>query len=269
MGHTSATPYLVRLFRCLRLALHLLWMGIGTALIYPRASPEHRARLKKLWSYQLLHILSVRVECAASDAPPGSLIVANHISWLDIFATHAFRPAAFIAKAEIRQWPFIGWLSERNDTVFLRRGSHGHARTVNAEIDALLNSGIDVALFPEGTTTDGTHLLGFHAALLQPAIETQRPILPVAISYHDPSGELSLAPSFAGEITLQQCFLAILASRSLTVRLTPAAPIETVGKTRREVCQAAHTAIAAILARQPGFHPAHTAPGKPPGLPGE
>ncbi len=260
MTPVRPTPQLIRILRCLRLALHCVWIGLGAAIIYPRVGAKRRAGLKQRWSHQILKILSVRLDAQPTEAPPGCLIVANHISWLDIFAIHALRPAAFIAKAEIRQWPFVGWLAERNDTVFLRRGSRGHARLVNAEIDALLNAGMDVAIFPEGTTTDGTHLLGFHAALLQPAVETGRPILPLAVSYHDAQGNLSLAPSFAGETTLMQCFSAILASRSLTVRLTPSPAIDTVGKARRELSQAAHDAIATRL----GFPLSSTPPEKSP-----
>lgn len=194
------------------------------------------------------------------------MIVANHISWLDIFVINAVWPAAFIAKAEVRQWPLIGWLSARNDTVFLQRGSRGHARIVNSRIDALLNDGMDVALFPEGTTTDGTHLLSFHAALLQPAVETGHPVLPIAISYHDQNGRISTAPSYAGDTTLKECLSAILACRTLTVRLRPAPPIATTERTRREISLAAHRAIADMLATRPGFLPANTAPEKAPDL---
>jgi 1-acyl-sn-glycerol-3-phosphate acyltransferase len=260
MSSARPTPLLIRIFRSLRLALHLAWIGLGAAIVYPRVGEEQRQHLKKRWSQRILRILAVRLETQAIDAPPGCLIVANHISWLDIFVIHSLRPAAFISKAEIRQWPFVGWLAAKNDTVFLRRGSRGHARIVNTEIDALLNRGMDVAIFPEGTTTDGTHLLGFHAALLQPAIETGSPVLPLAISYFDADGNVSLAPSFADETTMLQCFSEILACRSLTARLTPALAIESVGKTRRELSQAAHTAIATRL----GFRPAHTPPGTSP-----
>ena len=256
MSQARPTPPLIRILRCLRLALHLIWIGLGAAIVYPRVGAGHRSRLKQRWSHQILKILAVRLDATPAEAPPGSLIVANHISWLDIFAIHALRPAAFIAKAEIRQWPFVGWLAERNDTVFLRRGSRGHARVVNAEIDALLNAGQDVAIFPEGTTTDGSHLLGFHAALLQPAVETGRPVLPLALSYHDAQGAPSRSPSFAGETTMLQCFLSILACRALTVRVRPAATIDSTGKSRRELSQAAHGAIATRL----GFPPASTAP---------
>ena len=257
---STPTPYPLRAWRALRLALHFAWIGFGALLLYPRLAADGRARLKQRWSRTILDILGVHLDAEPTTAPPGCLVVANHVSWLDIFVINSLRPAAFIAKAEIRQWPFIGWLAERNDTVFLRRGSHGHARVVNAQIDTLLNSGIDVAIFPEGTTTDGTHLLGFHAALLQPAIETGRAIVPCALSYHDASGARTRAPSFAGETTLAQCIASILACRTLTARVRPAAAIATEGLARRELSQVAHAAIATRL----GFHPVPTAPEKSP-----
>ncbi|MFZ4537335.1 lysophospholipid acyltransferase family protein [Propionivibrio sp.] len=255
MSPARPTPYLIRIFRCLRLALHFVKIAVGTAIFYPLVAEQRRVSLKQRWSHQILKILSVRLEAQPADAPPGCLIVSNHISWLDIFAINALRPSAFISKAEIRQWPFFGWLGEQNDTVFLRRGSRGHARIVNAEIDSLLVAGMDVVIFPEGTTTDGTHLLGFHAALLQPAIETGRPILPLALSYHDAQGNISLAPSFAGETSMKQCFSAILACRSLTARLLTAPAIDTTGQTRRELSQAAHAAIATRLGFLPSSNP--------------
>ena len=263
------TSRTIRILRTLRLVLHLAWVAVGTATLYPLVGGRGRAVRKRRWSRQLLAILSVRLDLQPTDAPVGSLIVANHVSWLDIFSIHALRPAAFISKADVRDWPFIGWWAAQNDTVFLQRGSRGHARLVNARIDALLNAGIDVVVFPEGLTTDGTHLLSFHAALLQPAIETGRPILPLALSYHDADGMLSQAPSFAGETTLKQCFSAILACRSLTVRIVPAPPIDSAGKNRRELSQLARTAIAALLASRPGFPPASTAPEVSPDRQGE
>ena len=172
MSSASPTPYLIRAFRCLRLTLYLMFIGLGAALIYPAVCRKRRSLLKQRWSHTILTILGVTVEAQTTNAPLGCLIVANHISWLDVLAVQSWRPSAFIAKAEIRAWPFIGWLAERNDTVFLRRGNRAHVKAINSEINALLEAGMDVAVFPEGTTTDGTHLLGFHAALLQPAIET-------------------------------------------------------------------------------------------------
>lgn len=250
MPSPGATPRLIRAWRCLRLALHLAWLGIGAACLYPLVSDAQRLRLRQRWSHKILTLLAVKVEIPEIDAPPGCLIVANHISWLDIFAINAVRPSAFISKSEVRQWPFIGWLSARNDTIFLIRGSRGHARSINSDIDARLNQGKDVAIFPEGMTSDGQQVLNFHAALLQPAIETGRPILPLALRYLDASGNPSLAPAYVGETSLLQCFSAILSSRSLVARVLPSPVIESHGRSRRELANAAHTAISGQLGYQ-------------------
>ncbi|WP_305073393.1 lysophospholipid acyltransferase family protein [Propionivibrio sp.] len=262
MSAPSPTPYLLRGLRCVRLALHLLWLGLGAAVIYPRVSTERQLALRQRWSHQILTILGIRLDAEATDAPPGCLIVANHISWLDIFAINALRPSAFISKEEVRHWPFIGWLSARNDTIFLNRGSRRHARAINEEIDARLNAGRDVAIFPEGRTTDGRRVLEFHAALLQPAIETGRPLLPIAIAYLDAEGHPSSAPSFA-TTSLPQCFAAILACRALTARLNPLPIITTAERSRRDVSREAHAAISTRL----GFPPARTEPEIPPDPP--
>jgi 1-acyl-sn-glycerol-3-phosphate acyltransferase len=172
---------------------------------------------------------------------------------------NAARPMAFVSKSEVRDWPLIGWLAARTDTVFLRRGSRGHAKIVNAEIDALLTAGKDVAIFPEGTTTDGTHLLGFHGALLQPAVETGRPIQPVALTYETPDGQRSLAPAYVGETSLIECFGAILACQEIVARLRPTPALSTAEKNRRELAHAARGAIALKLGLPLASNPPETA----------
>jgi 1-acyl-sn-glycerol-3-phosphate acyltransferase len=262
-----STPVPLRIWRCLRLVFHFVWIAAGAALIYPCIDDRRRNQLKQRWSHQVLRILAIRLDIKPTDAQPGSLIVANHVSWLDIFVINALRPSAFVSKSEVRAWPFIGWLAAKNDTVFLRRGSRGHAKIVNEEIDGRLNSGQDVAIFPEGTTTDGTQLLGFHSALLQPAVETGRPVLPLAISYHDETGKHTTGPAFVGEATLIDSFAAVLANRSLIVHLTPSPALDTNGKTRRDVVRAAHEAIATALTTRLGFPLSSTAPGRQPDPP--
>jgi 1-acyl-sn-glycerol-3-phosphate acyltransferase len=237
---------------------------LAAALFYRRMGMRGRLSFKQRWSRQLLEVLGIRLETGAAELPAGYLIVANHISWLDIFVINALRPASFIAKAEIRAWPLVGWLAARNDTVFVDRGSRRDARRINAEIDARLNAGVDVAIFPEGRTTDGARVLEFHPALLQPAVAAGRPVLPLAISYRDANGQASSAPSFA-DVSLPRCFAAILACRSLTARATPLPLIATAGgsRSRRELARAARDQIATTL----GFLPLRRAPGTPPDLP--
>lgn len=211
---------------------------MAVALLYPLAGQDSRLAMKQRWSRKLLRILGIHLEARLGTLPPGSLLVANHISWLDIFLLNAAQPAAFVSKAEVRQWPAIGWLSARTDTIFLRRGSRGHARIVNGEIIRVLHAGRFVALFPEGTTSDGGSLLHFHGALLQPAIEAGRPIVPLTLSYHDRNGRRSTAPAYVGEDSLLQCLQAILAAGWLEGRVEAGEALPTDGSLDRKALAA-------------------------------
>ena len=158
-------------------------------------------------------------------------------------------PAAFISKAEVRDWPLVGWLAARNETVFLRRGSRGHARIVNAEIATLLGRGRQVALFPEGTTTDGSHVHAFHAALLQAAIEAGAPIQPLALAYRLPDGRFTRAPAYDGDVSLGECLRAIVAEREIVARIHVAPALSTTEQPdRKQLSQRARDTIVAALA---------------------
>lgn len=176
------------------------------------------------------------------------MLIANHISWIDVFVINAIAPAAFVSKAEVRNWPLIGWLAARNDTVFLRRGSRGHARVINAEIATLLDAGLNVALFPEGTTTDGSHLLHFHAALLQPAIAAGHAVQPLAISYRNSDGSPNRAPAYVGEMSLTQSLARIATEPRLVARLHVSAPLPAHIADRRELARLARDAITPHIA---------------------
>lgn len=211
--------------------------------LFPVCSDAARLRMKASVSRRVLDALGIELEADLSHAVPGALIVANHISWIDIFVINAALPSAFVSKEEVRHWPLIGWLAEKSDTVFLRRGSHGHARIINREIAGILGKGNHVAVFPEGTTTDGTHLLHFHAALIQPALAVGRPVLPLAISYWDADGSRSLAPGYVGDVSLMQCTLAIAGCKGLVARVTTCTALGLAGEDRRQVAVAAREAI--------------------------
>lgn len=237
----------MRGWRYARLALHLLEGTLTLACIAPLAAPATVLRLRQRWSRRLLAILGIELQVGSRPVAPGSLLVANHISWVDIFVINALAPAAFISKAEVRGWPVIGWLAAKSETVFLRRGSRGHARLVNAEIAALLHAGRNVAVFPEGTTTDGSHVLGFHAALLQPAIAAGHPVQPVALSYHAGDGCPSRAPAYDGDISLGESLAAIIATRRVVARIQPAAPLPAEeASDRRKLAQHARETIARL-----------------------
>lgn len=199
------------------------------------------------------------------------MLVANHVSWLDIFVVNALTPVAFVSKAEVRHWPVIGLLAARNETVFLMRGSRGHARIINAEVGRILDSGSNVALFPEGTTTDGSQLLHFHAALLQPAVESGHAVQPLAIRYLDSEGHHSLAPAYTGDTSLLACLMAIVSTRTLIASVAVDKPLLTDGGIhRKEIARQARETIAthiidlASRPAKPRLNPAPDTAPRPP-----
>lgn len=241
------TSVFLRVVRALRLGLHLFWGAATLALVYPLIAPSLRLWLKQRWSRQLLEILAIRLEADSSAAGPGCLFVANHISWLDIYALNALRPQAFVAKAEVRDWPLIGWLAAHTDTLFIRRGRREDAVEAAAILSRRLQEGLDVAIFPEGTTSDGTRVLEFRPALLQSAIDAERPLQPMAIAYYDAAGRRTTIPAYAGETTMAESLAAILACRQLTVRLQATPLLATVAASRRDLATAARRDIAEAL----------------------
>ncbi|GAA4824656.1 hypothetical protein GCM10011365_04790 [Marinicella pacifica] len=116
------------------------------------------------------------------------MLVANHVSWLDIPIIHAFILAGFVAKKEIKYWPILGWLAMAGDTLFLNRGDSTSRKVVLNQLKKRLLQDRSVAIFPEGTVTDGSHLRIFHRQLIHAAVETQTPIVPLAIKFIDEHG---------------------------------------------------------------------------------
>lgn len=249
------------LWRAARLGLHLGYGVAAAAVVLPWLGESQRAALIRRWSAHILHILDVRLQAEGmlpTADPRPALFVANHVSWLDIWAINAVRPVRFVAKSEVRRWPIIGWLSERAGALFIERGRrHDVARVSSAGAEAL-RGGHSVCVFAEGTTSDGTRLYPFKSALLQSAVEAGTPVWPVALRYHDEAGRPNTAVAYAGETTLVQSLRAVLAQRETVVRLIFAEPISVTGRDRRALAQAAQDAIA-TLARLP----VHVAPERP------
>jgi 1-acyl-sn-glycerol-3-phosphate acyltransferase len=220
--------------------------------MFPSATPERRRALRQRWSQRLLDIVGIEVRQSGEAVESGAMLVANHVSWVDIFVINAITPAAFVSKAEVRKWPAIGWLAATNDTLFLRRGSRGHARIVSREIADVLETGQVVALFPEGTTTDGSHVLHFHGALLQPALDAHRPIQPLALRYRRPDGSFTNAAAYWGDMSLLQCIANLVAEPAIIVEAALLPPVRgDADIDRRALAAALRDRIAAHVVLKP------------------
>ena len=155
------------------------------------------------------------------------LLVANHISWIDIFALMSHVPLRFIAKSDIQQWPLFGYLASKGNVLFIDRSKRQEAKRMSNALLHHLNAGERLCYFPEGTTTDGTHLLPFKGSLLQAAINADAHIQPVAVFYPLEHRAANTLMAYAGETTMLESMVNILRQRAPTVELTFFAPINT------------------------------------------
>ncbi len=148
-------------------------------------------------------------------AGPGA-VVANHSSWLDIFALNAAKRIYFVSKDEVASWPGIGWLARATGTVFIKRDP----REAGAQIDVFrtrLNAGHKLLFFPEGTSTDGLRVLPFKptlfAAFFDPALRDTLAIQPVTVQYHAPQGADPRFYGWWGDMALGPHLLVTLAAQ--------------------------------------------------------
>jgi 1-acyl-sn-glycerol-3-phosphate acyltransferase len=249
----TPTPLHVRHVRIARLSAHVLH-GLWIVWVrFPRMTAKQQDRTIQRWSKKLLSILNVRLRPhnAPREWPERTLIVTNHVSWLDIFAIYAVAPGLFVAKSEIANWPVVGSLVARVGTLFIERGRSRHARHTKERIAETLVTGRRVAVCPEGTTSDGKHVKRFHAALLQPAIDAAAIVQPVALRYTDARGEFTLAAAYIDDMSLMDSLWRIASTRRMHVELHFATPIDATGTARRELSAAAHEAVAGLVHLNP------------------
>jgi 1-acyl-sn-glycerol-3-phosphate acyltransferase len=240
---------LVALFRAARLSLHLSY-GLLLAVVYPWLGRRLRRRILGTWSAQLLDILAIRLRVASHAGLhrlPHGLVVTNHISWLDVFVLNAVAPMRFVAKSEVRRWPVVGWLSMRAGTLFIERGKARAAARINLHLVELLEQGECMAVFPEGTTTDGRGVAHFHSSLLQPAIDAGAPVHPVAIRYQDAAGRHCAAADYTDDLSFGASLWNILCSDGLHAHLVAALPLDAGRMDRRTLTRTARREIEAAL----------------------
>ena len=234
-------------WRLLRTVLHVLHGMAVVAWVFPRMDePGRHARIAH-WSGGLLRCLGLTLQVSGRARPGATLLVANHVSWLDIAALHAVVPQArFVSKADVKHWPLVGKMVAGAGTLFIERTSKRDAlRVVHAMADALAG-GQTVAVFPEGTTGPGPELLNFHANLLQAAIATGTPVQPAVLRYRDPQHRFSPAAEFVGDTTLLQSIWATLRATGLQAVVHYGEPQRAEGRDRRTWAQDLRDAVTAL-----------------------
>lgn len=235
-----------------RLPLFLghVFIGIPLTLIcfipglarLPAGGMGLRHRAHNTWKRLLLKIFGIRLTIRGELPDGACLVVANHISWLDIVLLNALWPMWLVAKAEIRNWPMVGTLARLTGTIFIERGSIESRRRVARRMTALMRRGDRVGIFPEGGIRAERGVKHFHPPLFGAAIRADVPVVPVAIRYHR-AGDLHDAIIFApGETFLTNLFRVMMLA-PFDSELIIGRPIRYAGDGRRNLARKAHLAV--------------------------
>lgn len=244
------TPRSTRTLRGAILLGHVVALWLTARLGCPRLSPPARLVLIARLARRTLGILRVSVTRRGSRPyrHGACLVVANHVSWLDVYALNAVDGARSVAKSEVRTWPIAGAIARGFDTFFIVRGSFRDAKRVKDEVARALRAGQRVVVFPEGTTTDGADVGRFHTAFFQAAVDAGVPVQPVAIRYRTPAGAPDDAAAFVGDMTFVESVRRVLGRPRMVAELTFGPAVLPHGLRRRDLAETAHRFVRTVLA---------------------
>ncbi|HET8695401.1 MAG TPA: lysophospholipid acyltransferase family protein [Aquabacterium sp.] len=237
----------VALWRLARVLLHILQ---GLLLVYVRVhgkSERERMALTREWSAQLLKVLGITLESQGTPHAGAKLIVANHISWLDIVAINAIEPSRFVSKAEVGRWPVVGPMVTAAGTLYLQRERRRDAMRVVGLMSEALRAGSTLAVFPEGTTGTGHGVMPFHGNLLQSAIDAKVPVQPIALRYSDKLHAISPRAAYVGDTSLLQSLWWVVSSSNLTVNVTILAPLAVDHADRRTLANTVQSQVGSAI----------------------
>ncbi|WP_217143553.1 1-acyl-sn-glycerol-3-phosphate acyltransferase [Streptomyces sp. AC627_RSS907] len=244
--HAAAVPRAV-----LRLAAVAVLLLAGIVLVltqFGRGPRRVRGKipdaLVRRWCRWIVRAAGVQVRVTGAAAPAGGLLlVANHVSWLDIPLLAAVRPARMLAKSEIRRWPVAGRLVARAGVLFIERDRLRALPDTVAAIAGALREGAAVAAFPEGSTWCGRARGTFRRAVFQAALDAGVPVQPVRIRYRTAQRAVSTAPAFVGEDTLLASLWRVATARGVTAEVE-VGPVVPPGshRDRRSLAEAAQPA---------------------------
>lgn len=245
----TASPAL-RCVRAVAMLVQLCVVWLGAVVVAPRLGVSRRNALVARFAAGTLAILGVRVRAVGAqplrDGPV--LVVANHVSWLDVYLLNAVLGGTrHVAKSEVARWPVAGAIARGFGTFFHARGSFRDAARVKDAVAAALRAGDRVVVFPEGTTSEGDDVGRFHAAFFQAAVDARVPVQAAAVRYPGPGGRPDPAAAFVGDMTFVASLARVLRRRKLEARLTFGPVLLPGHLARRELAAVSHAFVALAL----------------------
>lgn len=244
-------PFLRSLGNSLKLLGYFIRFGGELLIRRPKTRPARAEWLHRFCAAALRGFgIGMTVE---GEFPDRGALISNHLSYLDIVVFAALHPCVYCAKAEIAQWPVLGWMTTMAGTVYIDRGRGGSALKAKARMREAVDAGLPVVFFPEGTTSNGEKILLFHSGLLAQALVVEMPVTAAHLSYsfdRDNGPDVSVADdvSFWGATPMLPHIFRFLGLRGVhaTVRFAEQ-PIDFVSDVKHRK-SAALEARAAVLA---------------------
>jgi 1-acyl-sn-glycerol-3-phosphate acyltransferase len=223
-----------------------VWLRPGPAGTAPRAvwMAKHARRVLR----------SLNVTVARHGLPPKrGLLAANHLGYLDIIVVGAAQPTVFLSKSEVRRWPIIGFLTAIAGTLYIRRDKKSDVARFDAAFSQVINSGVTLCIFPEGTSTDGHRILPFHASLLGTAATQDWPVTPVWLGYEVDEGSVENDVCYWGDMTFFTHFPRLISVTSLKAIVVYGDPLPP-GLDRKQMARALHAQVCQMAEKyRPGY----------------
>lgn len=236
----------------LRLPLLLLHLLVALPItLMASIPPLPRVRLsgrpldvimESWWTATACRIFGLRIEVSGEVENTPSLVVANHISWLDIPLLYSVAPMGFVSKAEVDRWPVLGFIARHGHTLFHDRGSHDSARSVLAAMIERLQRGERVTIFPEGGILDGEHIKPFHARMFAAAADSGAPVQPMMLRYVKDGRHYREIRFLPGENFIAN-FFRLLTQPSRLAEVAILQPLPSQDRPRKELANAAWAAV--------------------------
>jgi 1-acyl-sn-glycerol-3-phosphate acyltransferase len=230
----------VALRTAVRITFALLTLPTAALLALPMPG---KSRAQRVYCRMMLRCLGVRVTTSGGPIRnlSGVLVVSGHVSWVDIFVIGAVLPGSFVARADLIDWPALGFLARLMKVIPIERASLRRLPEVVRTVADRLSAGQTVVAFPEGTTWCGIGYGRFRPAMFQGAIDACRPVQPLRLTYHHRDGLPSTVPAFIGDDSLLQSVRRVITAR-ITVCHVQVQSLQLPGGDRRDLtarCEAA------------------------------
>jgi len=165
--------------------MHIL-LVVPLCILILVSTKNQQERIIRFWCKRLLSIFEIKVEVTGLGTylinQKKYLMVANHISWMDIIVIQSIKPCIFVAKSDVASWPLFGWVAQMTGTIFIKRDKVSDIKKALKKMKRRLIKR-SVCIFPEGTSTNGRYLLPFKSNLFQSSIDTNKSILPLCLRY--------------------------------------------------------------------------------------